>query len=135
MNMRSLLELIDVNLIVAMGIRAVDHLERLDRTQPKGLGTTRFVCMLNMLGLSQEQRVCVRDQAGDEGPEVASLFGLYPGTEAMGREAFDLLGIIFTDHTDLKRILMKVDWKGHPLRQDYGSGRLPVQFKVSSGPR
>jgi NADH:ubiquinone oxidoreductase subunit C len=71
-----------------MGVRAVDYLERLDRTQPKVLGPTRFVCMLNMLGLSQEQRVRMRDQAGYEEPEVASLFSLDSGTEVMGREAF-----------------------------------------------
>jgi NADH-quinone oxidoreductase subunit C len=130
-----MLELIEVNLIELTGVSAVDHLERLDRAQPKDLGAVRFVCMLNKLGCSQEQGVRVRDQAGDEEPEVASLFSLDSGTEAMGREAFELLGIIFTDHPGLKRILMKVGWKGRSLCQDYGSGRVSVQFKVSPGSR
>lgn len=135
MIIHSLLELIDVNLIVPMGIRAVDYLERHDRTQLKGVSTARFACVLNMLGLSQEQRVRARVQAGDDDFEVDSLFSLDSDTEAMGREAFELLGIIFTDHPDLMRILMKVSWKGRSLRQDYGSGRVCVQFKVSRGPR
>jgi NADH-quinone oxidoreductase subunit C len=76
----------------------------------------------------------VRVQAGDE-PEVDSLFSLYPGTEAMEREAFDLFGVLFRDHPDLTRILMPEEWEGHPLRKDYGSGRVPVQFKEAPGPR
>ena len=77
----------------------------------------------------------VRVQAGDREPRVASLFGVYPGTEAMEREAFDLLGILFDGHPDLTRILMPEDWEGHPLRKDYAVGRVPVQFKEAPGPR
>ena len=62
-----------------------------------------------------------------DAPEVDSLFGLYPGTEAMEREAFDLFGILFTNHPDLTRILMPEEWEGHPLRKDYGSGEALVR--------
>ena len=62
-------------------------------------------------------------------PVVPSLFDLWPGTEAMEREVYDLLGVDFDGHPDLTRILMPEDWVGHPLRKDYDTGRIPVQFK------
>ena len=66
-------------------------------------------------------------------PILPSLFEIYPGTEAMERETYDLFGIVFTGHPDLTRILMPDDWEGHPLRKDYAVGRIPVQFKATPG--
>ncbi len=113
----------------------VDYLEHLDRPLPEGVSGTRFEIVVNLLSLSKKLRVRVRVQAGNEDPEVPSLFTLYPGTEAMEREAFDLFGVIFTGHPDLTRILMPEDWEGHPLRKDYAVGKVPVQFKDTPGPR
>jgi NADH-quinone oxidoreductase subunit C len=113
----------------------VDYLEHFDRWLPDGVKPTRFEVVVNLLSLSKKQRVRIRVQAGDDAPEVDSLFVLYPGTEAMEREAFDLFGLLFTNHPDLTRILMPEEWEGHPLRKDYGAGRVPVQFKESPGPR
>ena len=113
---------------------AVDYLGHEDRALPEGVAPTRFEVVVNLLSLTKRSRVRIRVQAGDE-PQVASLFALYPGVEAMEREAFDLLGVVFTDHPDLTRILMPEDWEGHPLRKDYGAGRVPVQFKEAPGPR
>jgi NADH-quinone oxidoreductase subunit C len=113
----------------------VDYLEHFDRWLPEEIVATRFEVVVNLLSLSKKQRVRVRVQAGDDAAEVDSLFALYPGTEAMEREAFDLFGILFTNHPDLTRILMPEEWEGHPLRKDYGAGRVPVQFKESPGPR
>ena len=114
---------------------AVDYLEHLDRALPEGVVGTRFEVVVNLLSLSKKQRVRIRVQAGDEDPVVDSLFSLYPGTEAMEREAFDLFGVLFRGHPDLTRILMPEDWEGHPLRKDYAVGKVPVQFKESPGPR
>ena len=91
--------------------------------------------VVNLLSLSQARRVRVRVQVPESDPTVPTLFDLYPGVEAMEREAYDLFGIVFAGHPDMTRILMPEDWEGHPLRKDYGVGRVPVQFKEAPGPR
>lgn len=120
---------------MCIDVCGVDYLEHMDRSLPEGIVGTRFEVVTNLLSLSKKVRVRIRVQAGNEDPEVDSLFDLYPGSEALEREAFDMYGILFTGHPDLTRILMPEDWEGHPLRKDYGSGRVPVQFKEAPGPR
>jgi NADH-quinone oxidoreductase subunit C len=114
---------------------AVDYLTHPGRTLPPGIEAERFEVVVNLLSLSLRRRVRVRVQVPESDPTVDSVFALYPGTEAMEREAFDLVGVAFVGHPDLTRILMPEDWEGHPLRKDYGVGRVPVQFKGAPGPR
>jgi len=113
----------------------VDYLSHPGRRLPQGVVAERFEVVVNLLSLSQARRVRVRVQVPESDPVVDSLFDLYPGTEAMEREAYDLFGIFFAGHPDMTRILMPEDWEGHPLRKDYGVGRVPVQFKEAPGPR
>jgi len=81
------------------------------------------------------RRVRIRVQVPEDDAEVTSLWDLYRGAEAMEREAYDMYGITFRGHPDLTRILMPEDWEGHPLRKDFGVGRVPVQFREAPGPR
>jgi NADH-quinone oxidoreductase subunit C len=116
-------------------LTAVDYLTHPGRTLPEGVAAGRFEVVANLLSLSLRRRVRVRVQVPEDDPVVSTLWDLYPGAEAMEREAFDLLGVRFDGHPDLTRILMPEDWEGHPLRKDYGVGRVPVQFKEAPGPR
>ncbi len=114
---------------------AVDYLTHPGRSLPEGVVPERFEVVVNLLSLSMRQRVRIRVQVPETDPSVDSLVDLYPGTDAMEREAYDMVGIVFNGHPDMTRILMPEDWEGHPLRKDYGVGRVPVQFKEAPGPR
>jgi NADH-quinone oxidoreductase subunit C len=91
----------------------------------------RFEVAVNLTNLRDAQRIRVRVQVPGDDPTIASLYDLYPGTEAMEREAYDLMGVVFTGHPDLTRILLPEEWVGHPLRKDESTGRIPVQFKLT----
>lgn len=119
----------DEGYTMCVDLCGIDYLEFMERSLPAGVSRERFEVVVNLLDLSQRRRTRVRVQVSAENPVVASLFDLYPGTEAMEREAYDMYGIAFDGHPDLTRILMPEDWEGHPLRKDYEVGRIPVQFK------
>jgi NADH-quinone oxidoreductase subunit C len=114
---------------------AVDYLMHPGRTLPEGVSPERFEVVVNLLSLSMRQRVRIRVQVSESDPSLDSVVDVYPGADAMEREAYDLMGIVFEGHPDMTRILMPEDWEGHPLRKDYGVGRVPVQFKEAPGPR
>src|ERR1700728_3600581 len=120
---------------MCVDVCAVDYLSHPGRIVPADIVVERFEVVVNLLSLSEKRRVRVRVQVPEADPSVPTLFDLYPGTEAMEREAYDMHGIVFQGHPDLTRILMPEDWEGHPLRKDYGVGRVPVQFKDAPGPR
>ena len=120
---------------MAVDLCAVDYLSHPGRELPEGVAPERFEVVVNLLSLSQRRRCRVRVQVPEHDPVVTSIFSAFVGVEAMEREAYDMFGIVFTDHPSLSRILMPEDWEGHPLRKDYGIGRVPVQFKEGPGPR
>src|SRR6202042_2540347 len=111
------------------------YLSHPGRALPGGVAGERFEVVVNLLSITDARRIRLRVQVPAENPRCPTLFFIYPGTENMEREAFDLFGIVFENHPDLTRILMPEDWEGHPLRKDYGIGRVPVQFKEAPGPR
>ena len=108
----------------------VDYLTHPGRTLPAGVAPERFEVVVNLLDIEHRQRLRLRVQVPADDPSVPTLFDLHPGTEAMEREAYDMFGIVFADHPDLTRILMPEDWLGHPLRKDYETGQIPVQFSA-----
>ena len=121
--------LLDEGYSMCTDLCGVDYLTFPGRTVPDGITAERFEVVVNLVDIDRRQRIRVRVQVPDDDATVATLFDLWPGTEAMEREAFDMFGIRFDGHPDLTRILMPEDWIGHPLRKDYEIGEIPVQFK------
>ena len=89
----------------------------------------RFEVVVQFLSTSQNLRKTVKVFVNDEDLTLSSITEIYPSANFYEREAYDMFGVIFENHPDLTRILMPDDWEGHPLRKNYGSGRIPVQFK------
>ena len=89
----------------------------------------RFELVVQFLSLSKNSRKTVKVKINDENLKIQTITDLYPGANFYEREVFDMFGIEFENHPDMTRILMPDDWVGHPLRKNYGSGRIPVQFK------
>jgi len=78
----------------------------------------RFDMVYHLLSLTKNMRVRVKAMVG-EGEVVPSSIGLYPAAGWFEREAFDMYGIAFSDHPDLRRILTDYGFSGYPLRKDF----------------
>ncbi|MBI5369481.1 MAG: NADH-quinone oxidoreductase subunit C [Planctomycetes bacterium] len=92
-------------------VTAVDYLNR-------GLWE-RFAVVYNLYSFSRNERFRVKAFVPEDDPAIESVAALWPAASWAEREAFDMYGIRFTGHPDLRRILMPDDYPGHPLRKDY----------------
>lgn len=79
----------------------------------------RFEVVYHLLSIPQKERVRLKVRLEGTGPAVESVTSVWPSANNYEREVFDLFGVRFTGHPNLKRILMPDDWEGHPLRKDY----------------
>ena len=79
----------------------------------------RFEVVYHLHSIERNLRVRVKAMVSGENPEIESVTGVWRGANWYERETFDLFGIRFLNHPDLRRILMPDDWEGHPLRKDY----------------
>ncbi|MFN8389645.1 MAG: NADH-quinone oxidoreductase subunit C [Bdellovibrionota bacterium] len=91
-------------------ITAVDWL---DRREP------RFDVVYQLLSLSHLHRVCLKIRVSEDKPEVDSVRPLWPAANFLEREIWDMFGITFAGHGDLRRVLLYDEFVGHPLRKDY----------------
>ncbi|MFN7955249.1 MAG: NADH-quinone oxidoreductase subunit C [bacterium] len=73
----------------------------------------------HLFSYAQRATLAVRTRVPRNDPRVPSLVAVWPAAGWHEREQFDLLGVVFEEHPDLRRILMPDDWEGHPLRKDY----------------
>jgi len=79
----------------------------------------RFRLSYHILSLHLKQRIRLRVMVDEANPVVDSITPIWPGANYYEREVFDLFGVRFDGHSDMRRIMLPDDWKGHPLRKDY----------------
>ncbi len=93
----------------AMDLTGVDYLGE----------TPRFEVVYHLFSLEKKHRVRIKARVGEEDPTIDSVSSVWPGLNFYEREAYDMYGIVFRNHPNLKRILLYEDFVGHPLRKDY----------------
>lgn len=79
----------------------------------------RFEVVYQLLSLDYHHRLCVKVALPEAAPEIDSVRDIWNAANFLEREVFDMFGIVFTGHGDLRRILMYDEFVGHPLRKDY----------------
>lgn len=88
----------------------------------------RFHIIYQLRNLEKLLLITLRVPLDGDAPHLETIEKVYPNANWFERELWDMYGISFDGHSDLRRILMPSDWEGHPLRKDYPLGYEEVQF-------
>jgi NADH-quinone oxidoreductase subunit C len=114
------------------GIAGVDYLEPDPKKAPKAGFDPHLEVVYHFSSFTHRHRFTLKlmlprwkDDKPGELPEVPSVTDVWPAADWHEREAYDLCGVWFTGHPDLRRILLAEDWVGHPLRKDY---EYPLEY-------
>jgi NADH-quinone oxidoreductase subunit C len=88
----------------------------------------RLGVLYEMLNMHEVDRISVKARVDTNDPRIATATELFPGAEFPEREVYDMFGVVFEGHPDLRRILMPEDFEGFPQRRDFPVGGEPVLF-------
>jgi NADH-quinone oxidoreductase subunit C len=113
-------------------ISGVDYFEPDPKKAPKAGFEPHLEVVYHLHSFTHRHRFVIKvnlarwkDNQLGELPEVPSVSGIWPAADWHEREVYDLCGVWFTDHPDLRRILLSEDWVGYPLRKDY---EFPLEY-------
>ena len=93
----------------------------------------RLGVLYELLDMKQVDRITVKARVHTDAPQIASAVDLWPGADHPEREVYDMFGVEFEGHPDLRRILMPEDYEGFPQRRDFPLGGEPVHFTYNEG--
>ena len=88
----------------------------------------RLGVLYELLDMNRVERISVKARVPTDAPEIDSVVELFPGADFPEREVYDMFGVLFNGHPDLRRILMPEDYEGHPQRRDFPVGGEPILF-------
>jgi len=101
--------------------------------KPKATGQNRFAVIYHLLSIEHNMRIRLKIFLPDDALCLASVTGIWPVANWYEREAFDLFGIMFSNHPDLRRILTDYGFEGHPMRKDFPlSGHVEVRYDAAT---
>ena len=90
----------------------------------------RLGVLYEILDMQRVDRISVKARLHTDDPRIESVVDLFPTANAQEREVFDMFGVVFNGHPNLRRILMPEDYEGFPQRRDFPVGGEPVMFTV-----
>lgn len=96
-----------------------DFLSDLCGVDNLGRREPRFQVVYHLYSIEHRHRIRIKAEVPQDDCAISSAVGIWEGAEWHERECFDMFGIVFNEHPDLRRILLPEDWEGHPLRKDY----------------
>ena len=88
----------------------------------------RLGVIYELLDMEKVDRISVKVRVTTDEPNVDSIVDMWPGADFPEREVYDMFGVVFDGHPDLRRILMPEDYEGHPQRRDFPVGGEPIHF-------
>ena len=91
----------------------------------------RFEVLYNLYSMGTFGRLRLKARVSEDDPTIDTVEGVWPNANWMEREVYDMFGLTFNNHSDLRRILMPDDWVGHPLRRDFPLGGEEVEFSYN----
>ena len=106
-------------------ISAVDYYPDYDRPG-------RFGVSYHVYSMLYNRRLRIKTFVDEDEPVIPTVTGIWPVADWLEREIFDMMGITFEGHPDLRRLLMPEDWDGHPHRRDYPLGYERIQFSFNA---
>ena len=93
----------------------------------------RFGVHYQLLSMERTDRLNVKTRLGVEEPRLPTVIDLFPTADFHEREVYDMFGVVFDGHPDMRRILMPEDYVGYPLRRDFPLGGEPVLYTFNEG--
>lgn len=96
----------------------------LSMTAVDWLAENKITCVYHLYSMAHRHTLVLKCDLDRAAPSIPTVCDLWRGCEWFEREVYDLFGVVFEEHPDLRRIMLTDDWVGHPLRKDYKDSRI-----------